>query len=265
MNQYCYEFKDSAEYVFNWMNAQSSVGEESITDWLLFNLSQSLPSLKYKKFTRHEEARKTGADWEWWFVDGNSAISMRIQAKKLDSKKDNYEGLAHTNRYGLQIEKLINDARSNNFIPFYALYYAPVSNPQVLCGGNPDSGLNQGVFLATAPSLYDEYIKNGRKKAMAQDVISHSNPMHCMACCPKSGGTVSGIYSYIQSYFGDSLASINSNTQHLGLHEEPAGYVNALLRTEEAEIPDWLEEEFRYQLEDINALLVVDLSDSNEP
>ena len=268
MNQYCDAIRDSAEYVFNWLQAQSSVGEESITDWLLFNLSQSLPSLKYKKFTRHEEARKTGADWEWWFIDSKSAISMRVQAKKLDPIKDNYGGLAHTNRYGLQIEKLINDARSNNFIPFYALYYAPDSNPQVLCGGKPDSGLNQGVFLAAASRLYDEYIKNGRKKAIAKDVISHSNPMHCIACCPNSGSggvTVSGIYHYIQSYFGESLTSINSNIQRLGMHEEPAGYVNALLRTDQAAIPDWWEEEFRHQLEDFNALLVVDLRGGNEP
>ena len=36
---YCKEFIDKSKYVYNWMKKQQSVGEESITDWLLFALS----------------------------------------------------------------------------------------------------------------------------------------------------------------------------------------------------------------------------------
>ena len=86
---YCKEFIDKSKYVYNWMKKQPSVGEESITDWLLFALSESLTSLKYKTFSRHKEARETGADWEWWFVDDKKALCLRIQAKKLFASKSN--------------------------------------------------------------------------------------------------------------------------------------------------------------------------------
>ena len=115
---YCKEFIDKSKYVYNWMKKQPSVGEESITDWLLFALSESLTSLKYKTFSRHKEARETGADWEWWFVDDKKALCSRIQAKKLFASKDNYNSLAYTNKYGLQIEKLIDNAKTKNALLF---------------------------------------------------------------------------------------------------------------------------------------------------
>ncbi len=146
-HQYCDDFREASEYVFNWINGQPSVGEESITDWLLYNLSLTVPTLKYKKFTKHEEAKKTGADWEWWFVDNYKGLSLRVQAKRIMKDKDNYDGLAHTNRHGLQIEKLIDDARRKNSLPFYSLYHAPDGIPHVLCGGMRDAGQGQVYFL----------------------------------------------------------------------------------------------------------------------
>ncbi|MBL1321048.1 MAG: hypothetical protein COA63_008325 [Methylophaga sp.] len=267
-NVYCAEFKNSSEYIHNWLSKQSSVGEESITDWILFTLSQSLPQLKYKKFTRHQEARTTGADWEWWIVDKNSAISMRIQAKKIIAGKDNYAGLAHTNKYGLQIEKLIEDAKLKKFIPFYALYSAPKTDQKVICGGQLDSAKQQGVFIASAQLLYDKYIKNGKVKVEANDVLSQSNPLHCMACCSMlSHGRIpstSSFYQYIENYYGESLREINSNIQDLGRHDNAPSYVTSLLDAEDAEIPDWWEKEFQHQIEGFNSLMILDLRGSNE-
>jgi len=51
-----------------WRREQPNVGEESLTDYLLWQVSRHLECVKYVKFTRHQEARFTGADWEWWFV-----------------------------------------------------------------------------------------------------------------------------------------------------------------------------------------------------
>jgi hypothetical protein len=68
MNIACKHFSDASAYISNWIVAQPSVGEESITDWLLYTLSSNIASLQYKKFTRHQESRVTGADWEWWIL-----------------------------------------------------------------------------------------------------------------------------------------------------------------------------------------------------
>ena len=261
-NIYCTEFKGSSEYIHTWLNQQPTVGEESITDWMLFTLSQSLPNLKYKKFTRHHEARVTGADWEWWIVDNSSAISMRIQAKKVIFGKDNYAGLAHTNKYGLQIEKLIDDAKIKNFIPFYALYASPRKQQKVICGGKNDAADKQGVFIASAQNLYNKYIKKGKVKVEAADLLSRSNPMHCMACCSMNSiskhSSVSSFYEYIEHYYQDAVSD-NPNIQRLGWHDSAPSYVKSLIESVDLEIPAWWEKEYQHQLDDFNSLVILDL------
>lgn len=266
-NEYCEALRGASEYIFNWLKGQPSVGEESITDWLLYNLSIRAPRLKYIKFTRHEEANKTGADWEWWFVDNHNALALRIQAKKIIQHKDNYDGLAHTNRHGLQIEKLLDDAKRKNCLPFYSLYFAPDGNPKVLCGGMRDSGQGQGVFLAGAVNLYNEYIANGRKRVEADDLLSRSNPLHCLACChqfdPDSPDGVEEIYYYLRSYYSENIEKLGTDNNNPGLHKGAPAYVSSLIKLESAEIPEWWEREFHNQIEDINSLLVVDLTTSH--
>ena len=83
MNTDADKLRGSSLYVRKWLVRQPSVKEESITDWLLFDISENIKSVYYQAFTRHEEARKTGADWEWWFVFRDFAMKLRIQAKKL--------------------------------------------------------------------------------------------------------------------------------------------------------------------------------------
>lgn len=266
-HQYCADFRNTSEYVFRWLRGQPSVGEESITDWLLYNLSIVVPALKYKKFTRHEEAKKTGADWEWWFVDDFRGLSLRIQAKKVMADKDNYDGIAHTNRHGLQIEKLIDDARRKNSLPFYSLYHAPDGSPSVLCGGMRDSGQGQGVFLAGAVNLHNEFIVGGRRRVEAADLLARSNPLHCLVCCQKVGpgmpDSVERIYMYLRDYYHENIEKLNSNIDSPGLHKDAPAYVQSLLKLEEAEIPDWWEKEFGHQIEGINSILITDLRDNN--
>jgi len=261
-NKYCKNFHEASKYIFKWIKGQPNVGEESITDWLLYNLSLKVPTLKYRKFTRHEEAKRTGADWEWWFIDDYKGLSLRVQAKRIMNGKDNYDGLAHTNRYGLQIEKLIDDSKRKNSLPFYSLYHAPDGNPHVLCRGMQNAGQGQGVFLAGAVNLYSEYIVGGRKRIEAEDLLSRSNPLHCLVCCRKFGPNISGvdgIYSYLKEYYSENIEKLNSNIDSPGLHKKAPEYVLSLLKLEEAEIPDWWEKEFSHQIEGLNALLVVDL------
>src|SRR4051812_39766278 len=99
----CQAFHSTLRELATWMRKQSGVGEESLTDWLLFQLSERIPRLRYIKFTRHREARVTGADWEWWFVGLTASLGIRVQAKRL-ALGDNYPALAYSNKYGLQIE-----------------------------------------------------------------------------------------------------------------------------------------------------------------
>ena len=253
---YCKEFIDKSKYVYNWMKKQPSVGEESITDWLLFALSESLTSLKYKTFSRHKEARETGADWEWWFVDDKKALCLRIQAKKLFASKDNYNSLAYTNKYGLQIEKLIDNAKTKNALPFYTFYYSSPCNPKVLCAGTTWNKKDCGIFISPAKQLYNDFIIHGKKKVTDSDILTLSNPLHCLVCCTNAT-SVDEVYRHISMSYKESI------TEEEGLHDSAPNYVLFLLNQKESEeIPELYEKEFEQQINDLNNLIVIDLREN---
>ena len=248
---------------------QPSVGEESITDWLLYTLSSNIASLKYKKFTKHQEARTTGADWEWWMVGRRKSIRLRIQAKKLKPKSDNYPSLAYSNAYGLQIDKLLSDASSTNALAFYAFYSKPVAS-NFLCGGNPSTRITHpSVLLAAAKTLESQFIKPARKYVSAADVASNSNPYECLVCCPLSmshgNSSVQAIYEHIQHYYQEAIeAEERSNsTAPTGLHDEVPQYVRTLLESESGDIPEWWESEFSRQLPQVDSIMVWDLREND--
>jgi hypothetical protein len=79
----CQILKASSKYIRAWLAGQPNAKEESLTDWLLYDVSKSSANFLYRAFTRHEEARQTGADWEWWLLLPLHNLRLRIQAKKL--------------------------------------------------------------------------------------------------------------------------------------------------------------------------------------
>lgn len=264
--------------LYRWQRSQSAVGEESLTDWLLYEMSERLPFVYYVKFSRHDEARDTGADWDWWFVGRRQSLALRIQAKRIKEGTDNYQGIAHTNRHGLQVEKLIRSSHAYNFLPFYGLYFEGKTNPQVRCGGLKNAGAHEGVFVAGATEVYNRFICAGRSPVEASTVLSMSNPLSCWFCCPKSlkssGLSVRGIYDYVRAYYGDTIkeaeraVSSNSSVSRLndgpGLHQEVPSYLQPVLKAGHDGIPDWWEREYAASLQDTKALLVVDLRQKEE-
>lgn len=130
-----------------WLRRQSSV-EESLTDWLLYQLTERTAWIKYRKFTRYDESTLTGADREWCLVGDRRCLMMRVQAKKILGHNDLYPHLAYANRRGLQIEHLIENARQRNMLPFYVLYHVA---PAVRCSASRqvDSGSMAGGYSPT--------------------------------------------------------------------------------------------------------------------
>ncbi len=265
----CVEITSISEAVFLWLKNQLNVGEESITDWSLYEISQRIKNSGYVKFNRHEEARKTGADWEWWFIGNRRSLRLRIQAKKLQNKADVYPALAYTNKYGLQIEKLLNNAAAVNAIPLYAFYLAPDSNPTVLCRGKANSGKNDGIFISEAKLLFGKYIAKGRATVSALDLLKSCNPLSCLFCCPQAQGDdkVTSIRNYIKSYFSsDTQGQISRDNDIEGLHEnkELPNYVSYLLQHMREPVQEWWDQEFQRWIVDFDAVQVIDLRDQKE-
>ena len=261
----CDHFRAATGYVASWISAQSSVGEESITDWLLYDLSAKVNGLKYFKFTKHQEARVTGADWEWWFVGNQQSLRMRIQAKRLSHGVDAYPSLAYANRYGLHIDKLLNDARSSNALAFYALYVEPGQYAQLCSGPVPHSKLNQAIYIAAANSINQQFVAPARKFVSVADVVQRSNPIECLVCCPHTqapaANAIDGLDSYINNYYRDSRVDENSNVaaERRGLVEEVPAYVLSLLSRPDDDRFEWYEQEFRGQLPAVDGVVAFDL------
>lgn len=126
-------FHGCSRTVYDWLHKQPHVKEESLTDWLLYAISENCSNVYYQAFSRHEES-KNGCDWEWWILTSDyrggslyNAYRFVVQAKKLQpDNQDNYPSLAYSNKNGIQIELLMNTAKYKNAFPLY-LYYSTAS------------------------------------------------------------------------------------------------------------------------------------------
>jgi len=98
-----------------------SLGEETITDINLLEISLAKhPEIQVYKFNKGEEG-ENGADWEWWLTGkSNKWLGLRIQAKIINLNTGIYNKL----HYKEQTDKLIKSSMENKpkLIPLYCLY-----------------------------------------------------------------------------------------------------------------------------------------------
>lgn len=132
--QLCQSFREQAEWVANKLSRadhlRMAYSEETITENVLLALAErhSGRDLVIRAYTKREEGtgtRKTnglptGADWSFWFADGNNrGIELRIQAKRLFASGE-YESLDGRGGKGTQIDLL--EKNRGNAIPLYVFY-----------------------------------------------------------------------------------------------------------------------------------------------
>lgn len=167
------------------------LGEETLTETLLLDLRQELGSyLEVNTFTKWEESRRSGADWEWWFCDGagERMFGMRVQAKKLKLTRAGvpYYDFAYKPRLSKkrQVDRLIEAARKERMPAVYALYNGPDLDLNAFswtcCNEDPSDAIF-GVSMISADSaqrLADS--KDTTLKAAG----GLSKPWSCCALCP---------------------------------------------------------------------------------
>ena len=175
-------------------------------------------------------------------------------------KQDNYPSLAHTNRYGLQIEKLLKDSIEENFIPLYAFYAAHAG--VTMCGKNI---LDEGVYLAGGKQIYQDFIVNGRKTVNDSEILRKSNPLSCILGCPMSLERGRSLVDYFRRYYPtdsqqdtEETRNIRNNDEILGYHRKLPNYVTSFIEYSTEGLPDWWEGEFISYIGNINALVVYD-------
>jgi hypothetical protein len=254
MSDICSDFGVSSAYIHKWLKSQQGVKEESLTDWLLYDIDLRRSDVIYRIFSRREEARETGADWEWWLVFSDGAVRLRVQAKKLRAAHDNYPGLAHANKYGPQIDKLIADAAVVNAFPIYVFYSPNPSSSKCSLGGH----LACGVHVAGAATVKQNLLSKKRHVSEA-DAIALSTPLQCLVCCPltRTMTSISGILNYMHRYLivDKNGVAIRSMPGH---YDSLPHFISSLL-DQDGYVPDWWESEFHREIADVNAIFITDM------
>jgi hypothetical protein len=249
----CETLSKVSSEVHEWSKAQPNVGEESLTDRILYQVSSELSFVRYHKFSRAEESRQSGADWDWWFVDGQNALGLRIQAKRLRANKDHYPSIAHASRSGLQIDRLRTSAVASGLVALYSMYS---SRPAHHC--QQVAPRDEGILLAGATSVFDSVIAPGRRHVSGDELAELTNPLACVACCPLAfqQNSVKGVHAHLVHYFPSEFAADPS----IGLHGQLPQFAAALLASHPREPnPEVEEEASRAVSGETGAVLIVDL------
>lgn len=250
MNGNCREVTEVCAELTRWMAGQPSVGEESLTDWLLYDLSRRVPRVAYQKFTRWDEGTRTGADWEWWLWFDAFALGVRVQAKRL-AASDNYAGIAYSNRTGMQIDLLRDDARQEGLLAAYCFYTS--STLPSKCGKAPSPG--QGAYMADADDIFNAVIAPGRRRVTPSDVLAETTPLSCWFCCPlmahADGGRTVPFFDRYHQRFAEAWPE-------RGFREVPPEYALRLLEAPSVDLERDNRSNLGYE-GSAGALLVVDL------
>ena len=227
MKKECNILRQSSLYVRNWTNTQPNVKEESLTDWLLFNVSEKTKNITYRDFTRHEESKTTGADWEWWFIFPNFSYKFRVQAKKTKTSS------------------------------IYAFYTDKID--RVKCKKRI---LDEGVYLVSAIDLKNKFVIPNTKKIEYNDILEDTIPLSCLLCCELHNDSKNekpeNFEVFVKEYFYSSPLIGNESIENLGKYKQTPNYVNSLLEFSNKDLPDWWEKEFGRNIEDLNGILVFD-------
>ncbi|WP_432475274.1 DUF6615 family protein [Brucella anthropi] len=106
-----------------------SYGEETITETNLLEIRRRhADKVILQTFSKSQESKSTGADWEWHIVGRVYTLKMRVQAKRIHSAG----GIGNLKQMGKgaakpQIDLLIDDAKAKGLFPVYCFY---CSEPQ---------------------------------------------------------------------------------------------------------------------------------------
>ena len=175
-----------------------SIGETTITDLLLLELSRyHSDTIRVIKFNPVREGQ-LGADWAWWFLGGNRSFGLRVQAKLFDCGSMSYPGLPRNvgRSKRRQVDVLIEEAKKHAFrrkrFPLYPIYcfynYWPDSDndPVWNCQSFPPRRSARGCAIADAVAVRRLIDNNATD---LRSIAPRCYPWSCLVCCPGGGDT----------------------------------------------------------------------------
>ncbi|MEO1379956.1 MAG: DUF6615 family protein [Pseudomonadota bacterium] len=174
--------------------------EETITECLLLQMARDLPQagFRVKLYTRDRE-KDTGADWVWYFKQGDCRIGFRVQAKKLYRKYDTKPGRTKClmpGEYGGHVPSkgqattLIKRAGPNN--PAFVFYnHDQIKNKQLFRTGS--AGFRAPSFWGCSVASA-QFVKNKNSPALSK-LHSGMRPLHELFQSGSGCGLLRGLKS----------------------------------------------------------------------
>lgn len=269
-------FHECSKYIYDWISKQNHVKEESLTDWLLYEISQQCDFVFYQAFSRHEESHN-GSDWEWWILTEDEserhtfcAYRFLVQAKKLlPNGKDNYSLISYGNKYGTQVDLLLDSANAKNALPLYMFYSVGTSDVLeqiknvkyissrtfVWC----EDCIN-GCYISLANVVYDMLYNRPRMRVLDSELLNNSFKLSILDLVYEKNHKEIG---YIMNLFNSRLLINNVVSGRKNNF-----YVNGIQHNESS-IPQYLKvfmqnkgqnvNGYQNEMEDISGLGVIDL------
>ncbi len=277
-------FHECSEYIYTWLRKQNHVKEESLTDWMLYEISRKCNFIHYQAFSRHEEA-KNGSDWEWWVLTPDcsgkhryNAYRFLVQAKKLFADdKDNYPLINYSNRYGTQVDLLLDSARDKNALPLY-MYYSICRSNVIEQIRNVSyiseyalrwcENCTNGCYLSLAQTVYELIYHVPRKRILDSQLLDRSFKLSILDLIFKENKKM---IDRILDDFNNELMGhmksddyINFNQSFRGIkHNEETipQYVAVFIQNMNEDL-NWLEKEMK--IKDISGMGIIDLRNEEE-
>jgi hypothetical protein len=134
-----------------------SFGEETITETNLLEIRRRHPdNVKLLTFSKSQESKNTGADWEWHIIGRVYTLKMRVQAKRIHKAG----GIGNLKQMGKgaakpQIDLLIEDAQANSLFPAYCFYCTEPQRSYWLKGSVAENieAFETGCLIADAETV----------------------------------------------------------------------------------------------------------------
>ena len=273
-------FHEPTKYIYHWLIQQPNVKEESITDWLLFNLSQRCRQLKYYAFSRHMESAN-GADWDWWVLSAHYAYRFRVQAKKIKPKADNYSSICYSNSNGLQIDLLLASSENDAAFPLYMFYSAEEQDTASVLRHYPTAEFSEmiewckpcstGAFLSPAQFVFDEVLAKPKAVISASTLLDISLKLSSFDLIFESEDSyhinttieqhLNKLNRHYQQTQRNGFRHVYENNSNRHLHGTIPSWLSFITgdRKSNIELSNWFEGEFRHQLPSVAGVAVLDL------
>lgn len=153
-----------------------SYGEETITETNLLEIRRRHPNkVKLLTFSKSQESKNTGADWEWHIIGTVYTLKMRVQAKRIHKAG----GIGNLKQMGkgttkAQIDLLIEDATAHGLFPIYCFYCAESQRSYW------NKGANDGEFeaLETGCLIADAETVRSKAPKKLQNIENNTVPWH---------------------------------------------------------------------------------------